>query len=95
MRRESRARALLSDAANFSYGPWEGTFWTGQKAGQPVTTAYIQTLGSVEVYAWIGVTSVGVNSVSGSISSVNGHSTGNRTVSITNNGDGTVTAVAH
>lgn len=83
---------LLSSTVNFSYGPWGGTFWTGPQAGNSVSTAFISTLGSVEVYAWIGVVYTGT-SVSGSVTSVNGHSVGNRTMSITNNGDGTLTAV--
>jgi hypothetical protein len=85
---------LLSATILFSYGPWGQTFWTGDQAGQPVSTAHIQTLGTTEVYAWVGIVYTG-GSVSGSISSINGKSVGNRTMSITNNGDGTVTALVH
>lgn len=87
---------LLSAAVDFSYGPWGGTFWTGPAVGQPVNTTYIQSLGAdVEVYAWVGVVYNGVDDVSGSVSSVNGQSVGNRTFSFTNNGDDTVTAIVH
>jgi hypothetical protein len=84
----------LSDTVDFSYGPWDGTFWTGQQVSEPVTATYIQGLNSTEVYAWVGVVYTG-SSVSGSVSSVNGHSVGNRTLSITQNGDQTLTVVAH
>lgn len=90
----------LSDPVDFSYGPWTdppSTFWTGPQSTAcggspcPVSTAQIDSVGPTEVYAWIGVVYDG-NQVSANITSVNGHSVGNRTVSFTNNPHGTVTA---
>lgn len=83
----------LSDGANFSYGPYGQTFWTGPQAGQPATDSYIQGLGNTEVYAWVGVVHTGNGAVSGSVTSVNGHSVGNRTMSLTPDGFGNVVAV--
>lgn len=82
----------LSDAVDFSYGPWGGVFWTGPQAGHSVDTATISGLtGDPEVYAWVGVVFTGA-SVSGSVTSVDGHSIGNRTMSLTLNADSTVSA---
>lgn len=86
-------------SANFSYGfeQTDGSFWmtSGPHAGGSLTASEIATdFSGSEVYAWVGLVYSGT-SVSGSVSSVNGHATGNRTVSFTNNGDGTVTAVVH
>ena len=81
----------LADPVDFSYGPWGDTFWTGAQQSHPVTAAQIQTLGDTEVYAWVGVVFTGA-SVSGSVTSVNGHAIGNRMMSLTDNGDGTITA---
>lgn len=73
--------------------------YTGKYAGQYLTVADLQKDYPVttEVYAWVGISFgiSGTSSVSGSVSAVNGHAVGNRTLSITNNGDGTVTAVVH
>lgn len=88
--------------ANFSYGfetaNGSGSFYMtdGTLAGSTVSVADLQAAypGTTEVYAWVGVV-YGGSSVSGSVSAVNGHATGNRTASFTNNGDGTVTAVLH
>jgi hypothetical protein len=86
-------------SANFSYGfqQPDGSFYmtTGPQAGNYLTAADIaKDFAGYEVYAWVGLVYSG-QSVSGSVSSINGHATGNRTVSFTNNGDGTVTAVLH
>lgn len=86
------------NSANFSYGfEQSGSFWmtSGLYAGQTLTPAQIATdFAGNKVYAWVGLVYSGT-SVNGSVSSVNGQAIGNRTVSFTNNGDGTVTAVAH
>ncbi len=76
-----------------SAGPYGQTFWTGPQAGQPATDSYIQGLGNTEVYAWVGVVYTGNGAVSGSVTSVNGHSVGNRTMSLTPDGSGNVVAV--
>lgn len=86
-------------SANFSYGfqQSDGSFWmtSGPDVGQALTPAQIANdFSGHEVFAWVGLVYSGT-SVSGSVSSVNGHATGNRTVSFANNGDGTVTAVIH
>ena len=89
----------LSDPVDFAYGFDQGggtSFWMsadpgGSSAGQVATLAQLQREHPTgEAYAWIGVVYSG-QSVSGSVSAVNGHSVGNRTMSIANNGDGTVT----
>jgi hypothetical protein len=91
---------LFTDGpANFSYGFQQsnGSFWmtTGPYAGQTLTPAQIATdFPGFEVYAWVGVV-YGGSTVSGSVTSVNGDSVGNRSMSITKNGDTTVTAVIH
>lgn len=80
---------------DFTYG-YKTNAGTYQIFGGPnLTAAQIASdYSSYEVYAWVGLDYLGT-SVSGSVSSVNGHATGNRTVSFTNNGDGTVTVVMH
>lgn len=91
---------LFTDgAANFSYGfqQSDGSFWmtSGPHAGQTLTPAQIVAdFPSYEVYAWVGVVYTG-GTVSGSVSSINGHSVGNRSMSITKNGDDTITAAIH
>lgn len=85
-------------SANFSYGfEQSGSFWmtAGPKAGQTLTPAQIASdFKGKEVYAWVGLVYSGT-SVSGSVSSVNDHAVGNRTISFTKNSDRTVTAVVH
>jgi hypothetical protein len=86
----------LSATVDFPYGfdNGNGTFYmvTGVYAGTSPTLAQLQTqYPNAEAYAWVGVVYSGA-SVSGSVSSVNGHATGNRTASFTNK-SGTVTAV--
>lgn len=76
---------LLADGVDFSYGPYGGVFWTGAQAGKPVTADYISTLGDTEVYAWVGIVYGGTD-VTGYVTSINGHSIGNRQFSITNTG---------
>lgn len=85
-------------SANFSYGYQTGTsfgMFTGPQTGNTLTPAEIASdFSGDEVYAWVGLVYTGT-SVNGSVSAVNGHAIGNRTVDLTNNGDGTVTAVLH
>ena len=86
-------------SANFSYGfqQADGSFWmtSGLHVGETLTPADIASkFAGKEVYAWVGLVYSG-SSVSGSVSSINGHAIGNRTVSFTSNGDGTVTTVVH
>ncbi len=85
--------------ANFSYGFQQsgGEFWmtSGPHVGETLTPAQIAAdFSGHEVFAWVGLVYSGT-SVIGSVSSVNGHAIGNRTVSFTNNGNGTVTVVVH
>lgn len=86
-------------SADFSYGfqnP-DGSFWmtSGSEAGVTLTPAQIAAdFAGDEVYAWVGLVYSG-QSVSGTVSAVNGHATGRRTISITSNGDGTLTAAVH
>lgn len=75
----------LANGVNFSYGPYGGVFWTGTQAGNPVTANYISTLDDTEVYAWVGIVYGGTD-VTGYVTSINGHSTGNRQFSITTTG---------
>ena len=76
---------LLSDAVDFSYGPWQSgsTFWTGSLAGNSVSIDTIQALGATEIYAWVGITYNGA-AESAYINSVNGHSVGHRVINFMN-----------
>lgn len=90
----------LGSALDFAYGfdNHDGTFYMasdpgGSYAGQNATFAELQAeYPNAEAYAWVGVVYSGAT-VSGSVSSVDGHSVGNRAMSFTNNPDGTATAV--
>lgn len=91
----------LNDPSDFAYGFDQGdgqSFYmqgSSPDAGQVRTLAQLQgEYPDAEAYAWVGVVYSGSN-VSGSMSSVNGQSVGNRTMSITNNADGTTTAAIH
>ncbi len=83
--------------ANFSYGFQQpnGTFWmtSGPDAGSYLSASDIASgFSQYEVYAWVGVVYTG-STVSASVTSVNGHSVGNRTMSLTPDGSGSVVAV--
>jgi hypothetical protein len=90
----------LASPVDFCYGfdNQDGTFTMqsscGANAGLKTLSELAAAYPGAEAFAWVGVVDGG-SSVSGNVTAVNGQSVGNRTFSITNNGDGTATAVAH
>jgi hypothetical protein len=64
----------------------------GHFAGQNVDVATLASYyAGYEAYAWVGVVYTG-SAVSGSVTSVNGHSVGNRTMSLTPDSSGNIVA---